>query len=117
MNDETIHHLTDPIERPSFGTVIRVAIDRTDGKQTWLDDEDTIWGEYGNRISVGQVKGALAAAGFIEYETEARFEPKEAENPWEQEEPGDWHLTIARIYARQVVEVMEVYDTRVSGDH
>lgn len=86
-----------------------VTLERVDGKQTRLDPDESIWDAEGNRIGLEDVKGALEGGPYIEFETEARWEPHEVDEPWRQSEPGDWQEGRVRLYGRHVVELMEVY--------
>lgn len=93
--------------------IVCVTIYRVDGKQTDLDEDDVVWDSDGDRITLPEVMDALERGPYIDFETEARWEPSEAEESWKQPDPGDWHDASARVYSRHVTEVMEVYDSGV----
>lgn len=88
--------------------VQRVSINLADGEQIILDESDTVTAPFRGEIALEEIPSELSKpAGWIEYETEARYEDASAEE-WQRQQ-DDWQPATARIFGRHVVSLLTVY--------
>jgi len=88
-----------------------ISIERADGIHTTIRPDQNLQGPDGEPLALSDVRDVLSRPdGWIDYETEARWEPvgyEEGER-WKSGEPTEWRSSRCRIYARAVVGVTEI---------